>query len=108
MYFVITDTLLVLNSLRLIANGMYTLDNRRSVLLFDYAGQGLAGDDYVRNGYTRDNYAGEDSNENGYSFASWRLVCSSLGCKCLRIMFCELLYVAVNWSSISNDSVVIE
>ena len=66
----ISDTWLVLNSLGLIANGMYTLDNRHPVLPFDYTGQGLTGDGYVEGGYTRKNYTGEDYDENGYGFAS--------------------------------------
>ena len=66
----ITDTLLVLNSLYLIADGMYTLDNRRPVLPFDYVGQGVAGGDYMEGGYARVNYTGEDYDENGYGFAS--------------------------------------
>ena len=53
------DTWLVLNSLGLIANGIYTLDNRRPVLPFDYAGRGLTSNDYVEGGY----------DENGYGFA---------------------------------------
>ena len=44
--FMILDTWLVLNSLSLIADGLYTLDNRRPVLPFDYVGRGFAGDDY--------------------------------------------------------------
>ena len=66
----ISDTLLVLNSLGLIADGMYTLDNRHPVLPFDYIGQGLANDDYIEEGYARVNYTGEDYDENDYSFAS--------------------------------------
>ena len=79
--FIISYTFLVLNSLGLIANGMYTLDNRRPVLLFDYAGQGIVGDDYVEEGYAREYYTREDYDENGYDFASWRLGSSSLCCK---------------------------
>ena len=56
----ISDTWLVLNSFGLTVDGIYTLDNRRSVLPFDYAGRGLARADYVE----------EDYNENGYGFAS--------------------------------------
>ena len=56
----ITDILLVLNSLGLIADGIYTLDNRRLVLPFDCAGRGLTGNDYVEGDY----------DENGYGFAS--------------------------------------
>ena len=66
--FINWDILLVLNSLDFIANGIHTLDNRRPVLPFDYAGQGLADDAYVERAY----------NENGYGFANWRLGCSSL------------------------------
>ena len=58
--FMILDTWLVLNSLSFIADGMYTLDNRRPVLPFDHADRGLAGDDYV----------GGDYDENGYGFTS--------------------------------------
>ena len=56
----ISDTLLVLNSLGLIADGMYTLDNRCPILPFDYAGRGIAGNDYVEGDY----------DENSYGFAS--------------------------------------
>ena len=56
----ILDTWLVLNSISLIADGMYTLDNRRPVLPFDYVGRGLTSDDFVEGDY----------DENGYSFAS--------------------------------------
>ena len=77
----IIDTLLVLNSLGLIADGMYTLDNRRPVLPFDYADQGLANDDYVEEGYVCENCTGEDYNENDYGFARVRLGFSSLCCK---------------------------
>ena len=80
----ISDTLLVLNSFNLIADGMFTLDNRRLVLPFDYAGQGLVGDDYVWDGYAHDDFAGEDYYEDGYGFASWRLGCSFLCCKCFK------------------------
>ena len=66
----ISDTLLVLNSLSLIADGMYTLDNRRPVFSFDYASQGLVSNNYVRDGYARYNYNGEDYSENRYDFAS--------------------------------------
>ena len=69
--FMISDTRLVLNSLSLIADGIYTLDNRRPVLPFDYAGRGLAGSDYVEG----------DCYENGYGFASGKVGCSSLCCK---------------------------
>ena len=55
----ILDTWLVLNSLGLITNGMYTLDNRRPVLHFDYACRGLASSDYMEGDY----------DENGYGFA---------------------------------------
>ena len=41
------DILLVLNSLGFITNGIHTLDNRRPVLSFDYAGRGLADKEYV-------------------------------------------------------------
>ena len=58
--FMIFYTLLVLNSLSFIADGMYTLDNRCPVLPFDYAGRGLAGSDSVEGNY----------DENGYGFAS--------------------------------------
>ena len=56
----ILDTWLVLNSLGLIAEGMYTLDNRRAVLSFEYAGRGLTDNDYVEGDY----------DENGYDFSS--------------------------------------
>ena len=56
----ILNTWLVLNSLSFMADGMYTLDNRRPALPFDYVGRGLAGSDYVELDY----------DENGYSFAS--------------------------------------
>ena len=46
----ISNTWLVLNSLGLIANGMYTLDNRCPVILFDYIDQGLAGNSYIEGG----------------------------------------------------------
>ena len=49
-----------LNSLSFIADSIYTLDNRRLVLPFDYAGRGLVGDKYVEEAY----------NEDGYRFAS--------------------------------------
>ena len=68
--FINWDILLVLNSLGFIADGMYTLDNRRLVLPFDYAGRGLANNEYVEGAY----------DENSYGFASWRLGCSSLYC----------------------------
>ena len=58
--FMISDTQLVLNSLGLIADGMYTLDNRRPVLPFDYIGRGLVDNDYVEGDY----------DENGCGFAS--------------------------------------
>ena len=56
----ISDTWLVLNSLSLIADGIYTMNNRRPVLPFDYTGQGLAGNDYVEGDYDK----------NGYDFTS--------------------------------------
>ena len=56
----ILDTWLVLNSLGFITDGMYTLDNQHPVLPFEYAGRGLAGNDYVEGDY----------DENGYNFAS--------------------------------------
>ena len=59
-----------MNSLGLLADGMYTLDNRRLVLHFDYTGQGLVGDDYMEGGYACNNYFGEDYDENGYAFGS--------------------------------------
>ena len=52
----ISDTWLVLNSLGFIADGMYTLDNRCPVLLFDYAGRGLTSDDYVEGDYLKNGY----------------------------------------------------
>ena len=58
--FMILDTWLVLNSLSLIFDGMYTLNNRRPVFPFDYVGQGLAGSDNVEGDYDK----------NGYGFAS--------------------------------------
>ena len=58
-----------MNSLGLIADGMYTLENRRPVLPFDYASWGLTGDDYMEGDY----------DENGYGFASW-LGCIALCC----------------------------
>ena len=54
--FMISDTWLVLNSLSFIADGMYTLDNLRPVLPFDYAGRGLSGDNYVERDYDEDGY----------------------------------------------------
>ena len=54
------DTWLVLNLLSFIADGMYTVDNRRPVLPFDYAGQGPTGDNYMEGDY----------DENGFGFAS--------------------------------------
>ena len=66
----ISDTWLVLNSLGLIADGMYTLENRCPVLPFDYACQRLAGDGYVERGYARKNYTGKDYDESDYGFAS--------------------------------------
>ena len=42
-----SNTFLVFNSLSLLADGKFTLDNRHPVLPFDYASQGLIGDDYV-------------------------------------------------------------
>ena len=67
---VITNALLVLNSLDLIADGIHTLDNRCLILPFDYAGQELVGDNYGEGGYARENYTREDYNENGYGFAN--------------------------------------
>ena len=64
------DILLVLDSLGFIVDGIHTLDNRRPVLPFDYAGRGLTDDTYVEGTY----------DENGYDFASWRLGCSYLWC----------------------------
>ena len=52
--------MLVLNSLGFIADGIRTLDIQRPVLPFDYAGRGLADNDYVEGTY----------DENGYGFAS--------------------------------------
>ena len=80
----ISNTWLVLNSLGLIADGMYTLDNWRPLLSFDYAGQGLMGDVCVEEGYVGGNYTMEDYNETGYGFASWRLGCNSLCCKYVK------------------------
>ena len=39
--------MLVLDSLGFIDDGIHTLDNQRPVLTFDYAGQGLANNEYV-------------------------------------------------------------
>ena len=61
---------------------IYTLDNRRPVLPFDYTGQGLVGNDYGEGGYAHKNYTKEDYDKNNYGFASWRLGCSSFYCKC--------------------------
>ena len=58
--FMISDTWLVLNSLSLIADDMYTLDNRHLVLPFNYVSRRLTGDDYVE----------EDYDGNDYGFAS--------------------------------------
>ena len=66
----IWDVLLVLNSLGFIVDGIHTLDNQRPILPFDYAGRGLTDDAYIEGTY----------DENGYDFASWRLVCGSLCC----------------------------
>ena len=52
----ISDTWLVLNSLSLIADDLYTLNNQRPVLPFDYAGRGLIGNDYVEGDYDEDGY----------------------------------------------------
>ena len=54
------DILLVLNSLGFIADGIHTLNNQRPVLHFDYAGRGLAVNEYVEGTY----------DEDGYGFAS--------------------------------------
>ena len=48
--------LLVLNSLGFIADGIHILYNRRSVLPFDYAGRGLADNEYVEGAYDEDSY----------------------------------------------------
>ena len=56
----ILDTTLVLNSLSLIVDGIYTLDNRHPILPFNYADRGLIGGDYVEGDY----------DENSYGFAS--------------------------------------
>ena len=66
----IWDILLVLGSLGFIADGIHTLDNQRPVLPFDYAGRGLADNEYVEGTY----------DENSYGFASWRLGYSYLWC----------------------------
>ena len=60
------DILLVLDSLDFIVDGIYTLDNQRPVLPFNYAGRGLVDNEYVEGAY----------DENCYGFASWRLGCS--------------------------------
>ena len=52
--------MLVLDSLGFIVDGIHTLDNQRPVLPFDYAGRGLADNEYVEGTY----------DENGYGFAS--------------------------------------
>ena len=52
--------MLVLDSLSFIADGIHTLDNQRLVLPFDYAGRGLADNEYVEGTY----------DENDYGFAS--------------------------------------
>ena len=51
-----SDTLLVLNLLGLIVDGMYTLGNRRPVLPFNYASRGFVGDDYVGGDYDENSY----------------------------------------------------
>ena len=48
--------MLVLNSLGFVADGIHTLDNQRPVLLFEYAGRGLADDAYVEGTYDKDGY----------------------------------------------------
>ena len=68
--FINWDTLLVLDSLDFIASGIHTLDNRRPVLPFDYAGRGLTDDAYVEGAY----------DEDSYSFSNWRLGCSYSWC----------------------------
>ena len=52
--------MLVLNSLGFIDEGIHTLDNRRPILPFDYAGRGLVDNEYVERAY----------DENGYGFTS--------------------------------------
>ena len=52
--------MLVLDSLGFIADGIHTLDNRRPVLTFDYAGRGRADNEYVEGAY----------DENSYDFAN--------------------------------------
>ena len=54
--FMISDTWLVLNLFGLIVDGVYTLDNRRPVLPFDYVDRGLTGDDYVEGDYDENSY----------------------------------------------------
>ena len=52
----ISDTWLALNSLSLIANGIYTLENQCPVLPFDYIGQGLTNDNYIERNYDENDY----------------------------------------------------
>ena len=59
--------MLVLNSLGFIADGIYTLDNRRLGMSFDYAGQDQAGDNYSEDDY---DYTGAGNFEDGHGFAS--------------------------------------
>ena len=54
--FINRDILLVLDSLSFIADGIHTLDNRRPVLPFDYAGRGLTDNEYVEGAYDEDDY----------------------------------------------------
>ena len=61
--FINWDILLVLDSLDFIADGLHTLDNRRPVLPFNFAGRELADNEYMEGAY----------DEDGYGFASWRL-----------------------------------
>ena len=45
-----------MDSLGFIANGIHTLDNRRPALSFEYAGRGLADNEYVEGAYDEDGY----------------------------------------------------
>ena len=45
-----------MDSLGFIADGIHTLDNRRPVLPFDYAGRELTDDVYVEGAYDEDGY----------------------------------------------------
>ena len=59
--------LVSLDSLGFIADGIYTLDNRRPDMHFDYASRGQAGNDYSEDDY---DYAGAGNFGDGHGFAS--------------------------------------